>query len=165
MVVSPSTFHKLTITHIGSFWINLPVAAITFAAMVFCFKSQSKTSDLDAPFLQRLIGLDLIGCALLLGASVQFFIALQLNGQGQSWSSGPILGPLLGSVVTLTIFMLWQHYKKDKALMPPRVMLQRNVAASCFMSFFLYAAMLIHSYYLPMYAPLLNIHSFNANTI
>jgi hypothetical protein len=49
--------------------------------------------------------------------------------------------------------------------MPPRVMFQRSVAASCFIAFFLYAAMLVHAYYLPMYAhPTLAMRA-NANLI
>jgi hypothetical protein len=36
-------------------------------------------------------------------------------------------------------------------LIPLRILRQRTVAASCLLAFFLYAALLLHTYYLPLY--------------
>jgi hypothetical protein len=51
--------------------------------------------------------------------------------------------------LTFIVFYIWQWWKADGALMPPRILGQRSIAAACAMSFFVYSAILIHTYYLP----------------
>jgi hypothetical protein len=51
----------------------------------------------------------------------------------------------------MIIFGFWLWIRGDKALIPPSILMQRSVAASCCMSFFIYSALLIHAYYLPFW--------------
>lgn len=133
------------------FWINLPVGAVTFVAVFFCFRPSASTNGTKTSFFKRVLALDLIGNAILLGAITQLFLALQLSEARMSWSSAPVIGCLCGFGVTTLIFIGWILYKKDAALLPPSILRQRTVAASAGAGFFIYATILLHSYYLPIY--------------
>ncbi|MCJ1249586.1 hypothetical protein MMC30_006812 [Trapelia coarctata] len=132
------------------FYFNLPVGAVTFAAMLLFFKPPRMASN-KASFLKKVLGLDLMGNLLFLGAAVMFFLALQLNESGYSWASSTVIGLLVGSGVTTVVFIAWQWHRGDRALIPPRIVLQRSVAASVVAAFFIYGTMLIHAYYLPIW--------------
>lgn len=92
-----------------------------------------------------------MGNIILLGASVMLFLALQYTEQQTPWGSAKIVGLLTGCGVTFLLFCVWQWWKADAALMPPRILGQRTVAASCAAAFFIYSAILIQSYYLPQW--------------
>lgn len=102
-------------------------------------------------FLYRTLELDLVGNMILLGASTMLFLALQYTEQQIPWSSARVIGLLTGSGLTFITFCVWQWWKQDGALMPPRIIGQRTVTASCAAGFFIYAAILVHTYYLPMW--------------
>ena len=80
-----------------------------------------------------------------------FFLALQFGGQTGDWGSARVIGLLIGAGVTMIIFVLWQWRQGDRALIPPSIILQRSVAASCGVAFFIYSTLLMHIYYLPIW--------------
>ncbi|TVY26830.1 Efflux pump [Lachnellula hyalina] len=133
------------------FYINLPVGGTTVAAMVLFFHPPRKHALMGKSFFYRVLELDLIGNAILLGASIMLFLAFQFTEQQMPWGSAQVVGLLTGSGVTFILFCIWQWWKADGALMPPRILRQRSVAAACAMSFCIYSAILIHTYYLPMW--------------
>ena len=79
------------------------------------------------------------------------FLALQYTEQRYGWSSARVAGLLTGFSATTVVFLIWLWYKGDSALLPPRIILQRTVSASCLAAFFTYAALLVHTYYLPIW--------------
>ncbi|KAK4943703.1 hypothetical protein LTR10_016800 [Elasticomyces elasticus] len=135
------------------FYLNLPIGAITFATVFLCFKAKSQaiTSGQGSSFLQRVRKLDIIGNIILLGATTMLFLALQFSEQQYAWSSARVVGCLCGFGAALVIFIAWMIYRGDAALIPPRIVRQRTVAASCGAAFTIYGALLIHSYYLPIW--------------
>ncbi|KAF3057186.1 putative HC-toxin efflux carrier TOXA [Daldinia childiae] len=132
------------------FWINLPVGAVTIIVMILVYHPQPRTVSKEK-ITQRLISLDLIGNVILLGASVMLFLALEYTLTGADWASAEIIGLLCGAGVTAIVFVGWLWWKKDRALIPPAIAKQRTVAASCMMAFFTYGALLIHTYFLPIW--------------
>ena len=152
MVVSlQRRFHQQPSLTGDSFYFNLPVGAATVIAMVFCFKPHKEAQASKKSLLEKILALDLIGNFILIAAAVMFFLALQYNEQHFPWSSARVIGLLVGSGVVAIIFILWQRRQGDRALLPPRIILQRSVAASCLAAFFIYGTMLIHAYYLPIW--------------
>jgi len=67
------------------------------------------------------------------------------------WNSPKIIGLLSGSGATTVIFFVWLWIKGESALVPLRIVKQRSVAAACFMAFFIFAALILHVYYLPFW--------------
>ncbi|TVY38480.1 Efflux pump, partial [Lachnellula occidentalis] len=133
------------------FYINLPVGGATVVAMVFFFHPPRKHALMGKSFFYRAMELDIIGNVILLAASIMLFLAFQDTEQQMAWGSPEVAGLLTGSGVMFILFCVWQWWKQDAALMPPRILKQRSVAAACAMSFCIYSAILIHTYYLPMW--------------
>ena len=134
------------------FWINLPVGAVTFGTVFMFFKKSTVSKTKARPkWIQRILKLDLIGNVILLGAAIMLFLALQYSEQQYSWSSGRVVGLLVGFGLTVVIFIVWLWYKGDDALLPPKIVTQRTVAASCGAAFFIYGTTLLHAYYLPIW--------------
>ena len=99
----------------------------------------------------RLKDLDLVGNVLLLGGFIMLFVALQRTAVGVPWRSQEITGLLTGSGVVGALFVGWQCWKGDDALLPPRIMGQRTVAASCGLGFLTYGAITNLTYFLPIW--------------
>lgn len=133
------------------FYFNLPVGGATLFSMVLYFHPPRRHALAQQSFLYRIGELDIIGNAILLGASIMLFLALQYTEQQIPWSSSLITGLLVGAGVAFIIFCVWQWWRADAALIPPRILKQRTVCASCVIGFFIYAAILIQTYYLPIW--------------
>ncbi|KAK4697772.1 hypothetical protein P7C71_g364, partial [Lecanoromycetidae sp. Uapishka_2] len=136
---------------ITSFYFNLPVGGATAASMLFLFKPHNDAEESKEPVLSKILALDLLGNLILIVAAVMLFLALQFNEEDWAWHSARVIGLLVGSGLTAIIFVLWQWRQGDDALLPPRIVLQRSVAASAVAAFFIYGMLLIHAYYLPIW--------------
>ncbi|KAI8959839.1 MFS general substrate transporter [Daldinia sp. FL1419] len=132
------------------FWINLPVGAVNIIVMILVYHPQRRTGT-KGKVMERLISLDLVGNVILLGAAVMLFLALEYTLTGAAWASAEIIGLLSGAGVTAIVLVGWFWWKKDRALIPPAIAKQRTVAASCLMAFFTYGALLVHTYFLPIW--------------
>lgn len=134
------------------FWINLPVGGFTIATVFLVFKPQQHDrATLQQPFFARVKALDWIGNIILLGACTMLFLALQYSETRYGWSSALCIGLISGFGVTIGIFIGWMFWKGKDALIPVHIVRQRTVAASCGAAFFIYGALLLHSYYLPIW--------------
>lgn len=101
--------------------------------------------------MDRIIDLDLIGNAILLSAAVMLFLALEFTTTGEAWGSAKIIGLICGFAAMTIVFIVWQWWKQDGALIPPSIVTQRTVAASCCMAFFTYGALIVHTYFIPIW--------------
>ncbi|KAK8104175.1 major facilitator superfamily transporter [Apiospora kogelbergensis] len=132
------------------FYINLPAGAVTLVTMALVFHP-SPQHNLHRPFVDRFIDLDIIGNAILLGTSVMLFLALEFTTTGDPWDSVKIVGLLSGCGAGILAFVTWQWWKQDGALIPPSIVTQRTVSAACLAGFFTYGALLIHTYFMPIW--------------
>ena len=92
-----------------------------------------------------------MGNILILGAFVMLFLALEHTTRGFSWNHPLIIWLLVGCGITTIIFMGWQWAKGDAALIPPRIIKQRTVAASCGSAFMIYAILINLTFFLPLW--------------
>ncbi|GKT41661.1 efflux pump roqT [Colletotrichum spaethianum] len=132
------------------FYMNLPIGAVTIAVFLLFFHPKRQSRH-EQSFFDRFLDLDLVGNIFLLGACVMLFLALEFTTQGEAWSSARVIGLLSGAGATAAVFAAWQWWKQDGALIPPAIIKQRTVAASCVAAFTTYGALLIHSYFLPIW--------------
>lgn len=135
---------------ICSFYINLPVGAVTLFVILFLFKP-AKVAGSKGSYLSRLREVDSLGTTLILGSFTMLFLALQYSNEGYAWSDRLIIGLLCGFGVTLLLFIAWQGHQKERALIVPTIFLKRTVMAACFSGFFIYAVVVVHGYYLPLW--------------
>ncbi|KAK4188524.1 major facilitator superfamily-domain-containing protein [Podospora australis] len=132
------------------FYVNLPVGAATVVALIFFFHPKKHTHA-HRGLVDRLLNLDILGNILLLGASIMLFLALEYTTIGIPWGSAWIIGLLVGFGLVSFLFAAWQWWKGEEALMPPRIINQRTVAASCGMAFMTFGALINLTYFLPIW--------------
>ena len=95
--------------------------------------------------------LDLIGFALFAPAAIQLLLALQYGGIKFAWNSRQIIGLFCGAGATFVVFLAWDYYKGDAAMIPFSMVRKRTVWASCLVYGFLMGQLFCVSYYLPIY--------------
>lgn len=95
--------------------------------------------------------LDLIGFALFAPAAVQFLLALQYGGNKYAWNSAQEIGLFCGAGATFIVFLAWNHYKGDEAMIPFSMVRKKVVWSSCLAYGLLVGQLFIASYYLPIY--------------
>ena len=108
------------------FWINLPAGGVSFALIIFFLHLQTGPSEMT-PLKQKIQKLDLLGFVLCAGAITMLLIALQWGGVVYTWSSSVIIGLFVGSGLMFVIFLGWQWYAGESALVPPRLFHYRTV--------------------------------------
>lgn len=131
------------------FYFNIPLGGLVAAATILFFKPQEQLPPRS--LTQIILELDIIGNTILLATAVMFFLAMQYSAQSHAWQTSRVIGLLVGAGVGFVLFLIWQWHKGDRALIPPSIILQRNVAAGCMNTFFIYAALLTQAYYLPVW--------------
>ena len=65
--------------------------------------------------------MDLVGAALIMGLIVSFILALQFGVQTHSWKSGQVIGLLVTCFIIFLIFVAWEIYLKERAMIVPRL--------------------------------------------
>lgn len=108
------------------FWINLPAGGISIALMVL-FLHLQKSPTQDTPLKTKIKNLDFPGFVLFGGAISILLLALQWGGVQYSWNSSIVIGLFVGFGVVFILFVAWQWYSGDSALVPPRLFHYRTV--------------------------------------
>lgn len=78
-------------------------------------------------------------------------MAMQWGGHGYAWSSATIIGLLVGFVLTIALFCVWQWRQQEEASIPPRIFLQRSVWTASAILFFGLGSVTLTVFYLPMW--------------
>ena len=134
------------------FYINLPIGSIV-AAMLFFVSIPSQTSKPKALSVARTLPtkLDLIGFAIFAPAAIQLLLAVEYGGNQFAWNSSTVIGLFCGAGVTFIVFLVWDYYKGENAMIPFSMLRKRTVWTSCLVYGFLMSQMFTASYYLPIY--------------
>lgn len=90
-----------------SFYINLPLGAITALTIFFFFASPpgQMISDANATWIQKIMQFDPIGTLLFLPSVVCVLIALQWGGTRYAWSDGRIIALFVVFAVLMVAFI------------------------------------------------------------
>ncbi|KAK3675408.1 hypothetical protein LTR78_004918 [Recurvomyces mirabilis] len=134
------------------FYINLPVGGLAAAVIFLCFKPPGSAKPAEAPLSEKLLQLDLVGAALMMGLIVCYILALQYGGQTHLWKSSEVIGLIVGFVLILAVFVCWEIYQKERAMIVARLIgrlhSQRNHGLMLTVSSSSYFILL---FYLPIY--------------
>lgn len=152
-IVGPVIGGALTqhVTWRWCFYINLPIGGLSAAIFVLLVYIKSAETERGS-LLGRVKGLDGIGFALFVGFITMLLLALQWGGGEYAWDSSVIIGLFVGFTVALGLFIPWQIYLQDNALIPPRLFrAHRNVGLLCASSFFVNGPFQVIIYWLPIW--------------
>ncbi|KAK3389374.1 putative MFS multidrug transporter [Podospora didyma] len=134
------------------FYINLPLAVCVVPVFLLMHIPEQVakpkwTTVLKRPFQE----FDLVGFALFAPAAIMFFLALQYGGNQFAWGSATVIGLFVGAGATFGVWIGWDVYRGEDAMVPISVLRNRRVWASCSMWLFLCGTLFIPAYYLPIY--------------
>ncbi|CAD0023538.1 unnamed protein product [Aureobasidium pullulans] len=119
------------------------------ALIVFIFFRVPHTAKpAQASMREKLLQLDLAGAGLMMGLIVCYILALQYAGQTHPWKSGQVIGLLIGFVAIVAVFISWEIFQKERAMIVPRL---RSVWVGSVFMFFFGGAYFTLLYYLPIY--------------
>ncbi|KAJ5710624.1 hypothetical protein N7488_004780 [Penicillium malachiteum] len=132
------------------FYINLPFGAVTGIGILFFFKS-SKSFSNRADFKSQLREFDPIGNFFLLVAIVCLFLATQWGGSKYAWDNARIIVLFILAAIFAIIFAFSQYWLQERATMPPRLLLNRNVWGCLWYCMTEGGAFFLFIYYLPIW--------------
>lgn len=132
------------------FYINLPFGAVAIAVLLFLLKVD-KPIEPNVSFKQQIDRLDPLGILFFVPSMVCLVLALQWGGITYSWSSGRVVALLVLFSVLFVIFIGIQLWRKENAMVPPRIIRKRNVAAAAWYMLFMGGAMMVLIYYVPIW--------------
>ena len=127
-VVGPVIGGALTqnVTWRWCFYINLPIGGFAAAVVLFFCKIKQAPPE-NVSLIRKLKSLDGIGFFLFAGSVAMLLLALQWGGTTYAWNSSVIIGLFAGSGVVMPIFVGWQLFTLETALIPPRLFANRNI--------------------------------------
>ncbi|KAJ5096774.1 HC-toxin efflux carrier TOXA [Penicillium angulare] len=132
------------------FWINVPIGGLALMGL-WIFMPNFKGPDvLKGSLKKKLSVFDPIGNALFTAGIICLLLALQWGGLTYAWSSPRIISLLVVGIVLLVAFSFTQWYQEDGTV-PPRIFCQRSIAAGFFVSLGLGAALILPTFYLPIW--------------
>jgi hypothetical protein len=104
------------------------------------------------PIARKFAMLDAPGFVLFASSTTMLLLALQWGGIEYAWSSSVIIGLLVGFCVVMLLFVCWTLWRKESALIPPRLFtVNRNPALLCAAAFFVNGPFQIVIYWLPIW--------------
>ncbi|KAK1997844.1 major facilitator superfamily transporter [Colletotrichum falcatum] len=133
------------------FYINLPIGGVSAAIILFYFTTPPHAVPVKASLLEKFMQMDLIGAALIMGATISFLLALQWGGHTHPWDSSIVIGLFVGFVVITAVFIVLEWYQGERSMIAPRLIKDRTIYISSAYAFFFAGAYFILVYYLPIY--------------
>jgi hypothetical protein len=93
----------------------------------------------------------MLGFLIFAPTAIMFFLALQYGGSQYAWNSATVIGLLVGAGVTFLVFLGWEYYRGDNAMIPLSMLRKRIIWSSCLTMFFITGVLTCGAYYLPIY--------------
>ncbi|KAL3450369.1 major facilitator superfamily domain-containing protein [Aspergillus insuetus] len=133
------------------FYINLPIGGISLAIIMFVLKLPEQKEFKGTSVLERIKQLDFIGASLIIPCIICLLLALQWGGNKYAWNNSRIIGLFIGFGLLLILTIYSQFKLADRATLPPRIMKERSVVASCTYALLFGGSFFVLVYYLPIF--------------
>ncbi|KAG7289157.1 hypothetical protein NEMBOFW57_005520 [Staphylotrichum longicolle] len=133
------------------FYVNLPIGGLSAIIIFFFFTTPSGAKPVVAPLKEKLLQMDLVGTALVMGAVISYILALQYGGQTRPWNDATVIGLLVGFVLISIAFGFWEWYNGERSMIVPRLFKHRDVWVSSIFTFLFAGSYFVIIYYLPIY--------------
>ncbi|KAJ5881103.1 uncharacterized protein N7473_012156 [Penicillium subrubescens] len=131
--------------------INLPIGAISLAALVFLLSDPPNRREDNLTLAQKIRALDLVSNFLFIPSLTALFIALSWAGTKYPWSDAKVIGLFVVFGVLLIVFFLNQYRRGESAALPFRVIKSRNVIAGFIFTTCTNSMTNVLEWYLPTY--------------
>ncbi|TGJ81906.1 hypothetical protein E0Z10_g6841 [Xylaria hypoxylon] len=133
------------------FYINLPIGALSALIVFIFFHTPKAAKPAEATLKEKILQLDPLGVALIMGAIISYLLALEYGGQSYAWNSSVVIGLLVGFGIITIVFIAWEWYQGGRAMIVPWLIRKRSVWASGLYAFFFAGSYYAVIYYIPIY--------------
>lgn len=110
------------------FGINIPLQVLAFGLSLYGMAG-STSAHHQLSLKDKIKRLDLLGTLMVVPAITCLLLGLQWGGVQYSWSSVRIIVLLISAVLLFAIFGYWQYRLGGDAVLPPKIVKNRNVWA------------------------------------
>lgn len=132
------------------FYLNLPIGGVAMAILFIVLRlPPAKHGGLS--LWEQFVQLDPIGSSLFMPGVICLLLALQWGGSTYAWSNGRIIALLVLFILLIAGFIAVQIWRKDQATVPPRIVMNRSIAAGMWSQFCVGSAMMSLVYYIPIW--------------
>ena len=129
------------------FYINLPVGGVAILTLIFILHAP-KAKKSGTSWKQQMVP---IGTVFFVSGIVCLLLALKWGGSTYAWRNGRIIALLILFVVCISVFIGVQIWKGENATVPPRIVLNRSIAAATWSQFCVGSAMMTLVHYIPIW--------------
>lgn len=133
------------------FYINLPVGGVATVIVLFLLRIPSEAKPVEATWREKFLQMDFLGAAFAMGLIAAYILALQYGGQTKAWRSSEVIGLIVGAFAIFVIFVIWEIYQGERAMLVPRIFKKRDVWVSCLFQFFFAGTYWVVLFYIPLY--------------
>lgn len=133
------------------FYINVPIGAVPMIILLFFHHEHVSFASMRKDLCSKLMRLDILGAALVMGAVTCFLLATQWGGIVYAWNSATIIGLYVGFFAFVVVLVLVSWKISRDPLMPLDIICKRSNFCMFGMAFAATMAMFINVYYLPIY--------------
>ncbi|KAI0533591.1 major facilitator superfamily transporter [Xylaria digitata] len=138
------------------FYINLPIGAVSALIVLVFFHTPRVAKPAEATLKEKILQLDPLGVALIMGAIISYLLALEYGGQSYAWNSSVVIGLLVGFGIITIVFITWELFQGDRAMIVPWLIRKRSVWPSSLYAFFFAGSYYAVIYYIPIYFQSIN---------
>ncbi|KAI1132465.1 major facilitator superfamily-domain-containing protein [Nemania abortiva] len=152
-VVGPLVGGVLTdrVTWRWCFYLNLPIGGASAFIILLFFRTPPTAKPVEATLKEKILQMDPLGTTLLLGGIISYILALQYGGATYAWNSSVVVGLLVGFVVIMAVFTVFEIWQGEKSMLVPRILKNRVIAVGSAFQFFFAGSYYTVLYYLPIY--------------
>jgi hypothetical protein len=100
-------------------------------AIFFFFHNPSHVKPAEATKMELLRTFDVPGILIIVASLICFFLALEWGGVTKPWGSSDVIGLLVGWALLVVLFVFVEWRQGERALVVPRILNQRTIAACC----------------------------------
>ncbi|KAH7305758.1 major facilitator superfamily domain-containing protein [Stachybotrys elegans] len=134
------------------FWLNLPIGGIALVILLILLPVKAPPRQMvRGSLIESISQFDPIGTLLLVPGIILLLLALQWGPENGSWSSPRVLGTIIPGIFLLVIFAVSQIWIGENGTIPPRIISQRSIAAASAASLGFGSALIIITFYLPIW--------------
>lgn len=133
------------------FYINLPIGAVVSMLFIIFFRTPKAARPQVATLKEKVLQMDVLGSAVIISAAVCYLLAMQWGGTTKSWSSGDVVGTLVGFGILVIIFVAIEYFSGDRALIQGRLIKDRTLMGMSVFVFVVAGGFFTLLYYLPIY--------------
>lgn len=133
------------------FGINLPLGVPLIALIGYFFKDPVANAEIHLPWKEKVKRLDLLSTAIFVPAVACLLLALQIGGSTNKWNSVRVLVLFAVSTFLLGVFGWLQHHGQDAAILPLRILKNRNILAGSWFSVCCNGGLAMTEYYIAIY--------------